>query len=321
MNIEVADRALAVLERIAVALETIADAIVNRKALPSGGSENTLSVSEAVSGVRIPDGLTPEERKKHLAALRAQSYRARVNGGRTLSMPSRTITLPDASSVTPSVTPSVTGSVTERDASVTGSVTPSVTDRHVSSRSSVTRHAGMGGRGGSVLDLPFREDSPISTESGRGEISDRARGDRHAPSRSMQSAPSVTDSVTAVPSVLPPLQKTHRRPITDDGCFGLAVTAWMDGVRSVTKKPYVLQPGTESAHLIELIEAYGPPKDEGRVEWAREKGAEFAGSGARRLNGFAFGDWLKSPDAPSRVQPIDRDDDWKQKKTGKRDGT
>jgi len=93
---------------------------------------------------------------------------------------------------------------------------------------------------------------------------------------------------------------THRRATnaTDDGCLGMAVSAWVAGITSVTDKPFA-EPRPGSAELDKLIggmRVHCPELSE-REDWARERGAEFARTNRGKLSAHSFVDWLNSPPA------------------------
>ena len=80
---------------------------------------------------------------------------------------------------------------------------------------------------------------------------------------------------------------------TDDGCFGVSVSAWADGVRSVTGRPHTLPPrGAELAKLVAAICTHCPDAG-GREDWARAKAAAWAASAANKTI-HAFVDWLNN---------------------------
>jgi hypothetical protein len=86
--------------------------------------------------------------------------------------------------------------------------------------------------------------------------------------------------------------KAHR--VTDDGCFGMAVQAWQEGIRSVTGLPYVI-----SAGLYAVTDAIrlGEPDTSKRIDWARDKGAKWARvriAEGRTLKAIDFPEWLSS---------------------------
>jgi hypothetical protein len=99
----------------------------------------------------------------------------------------------------------------------------------------------------------------------------------------------VTDSVT------PPRARPSNA--TADGAGGLAVSAWAEGIRSVTRKPFSTPRGG-STELVTLIDCMLDhcADHAARVDWAREQARRFAGSHKGKLNAFSFRDWLNSGD-------------------------
>jgi hypothetical protein len=81
------------------------------------------------------------------------------------------------------------------------------------------------------------------------------------------------------------------RNATADGAFGMSISAWCDGVRSVTKKPLTRISIAETKVLVDVFAAHCP-RDKDVVEWARDKGALFASSEPPTLSAFKFKDWV-----------------------------
>lgn len=108
---------------------------------------------------------------------------------------------------------------------------------------------------------------------------------------------SVTEPVTA--------SVTRATNITADGAGGLAVTAWAEGIRTVTRKPFSMPRGgsTELATLIHSMVDHCPDHAT-RVEWARDQARRFAESYKGKLNAFSFRDWLNSPDGEKPAAPV-----------------
>lgn len=173
-----------------------------------------------------------------------------------------------------------------RSGSVTESVTESVTNvterhgRHVTPN--VTRD------GQNVTPAPLSSSPPAP------ETSEFSGSSFEIPEGTRASVtPLVTSRVTA------PVTRHASRNVTDDGCFGIGVQAWAEGVSSVTGKPFLL-PAPRSAEMGKLIDALvASEADVGkRVEWARDAAQRFAKECAgRKLNVHAFVDWLNSPPA------------------------
>jgi hypothetical protein len=83
---------------------------------------------------------------------------------------------------------------------------------------------------------------------------------------------------------------------TADGSFGLAVSAWADGIGKATGARFV-PPRGGSAELGKLIDAMGAhaPPAEDRVEWARRTGEAYGRARkGDRLHAHGFLDWLNS---------------------------
>lgn len=81
---------------------------------------------------------------------------------------------------------------------------------------------------------------------------------------------------------------------TADGAFGLLVTAWAEGIRSVTGVDYRPPRGKAAAELSEILKGpcAGAPD---ACEAARQLGAEYARANPGTvLSPFKFGDWLGS---------------------------
>jgi hypothetical protein len=93
--------------------------------------------------------------------------------------------------------------------------------------------------------------------------------------------------------------RTQVTNITADGAFGQAVTAWADGIREVTGKPFALPRGG-SAELSKLVGAMAAhcPEVALRVDWARSQGQVFARQNRGKLSAHSFVDWLNSPPPP-----------------------
>lgn len=99
----------------------------------------------------------------------------------------------------------------------------------------------------------------------------------------------------------PPIAPQVRRPAeraTDDGCMGMAVTAWADGVSEVTRKPFSLGTGKPTFAIVDAIVLHCPDLA-GRVSWAREQAVAWASecvANGWSLSPFRFVDWVNSPD-------------------------
>lgn len=300
------ERMLALLERLVVAVEALVTFVVKRNApsLPTSTHSHSAFPVESASGERLTpfEDLPPGERKKVLARIRAKAYRANV---KLRSQPTPSMPAPAGPQERDGERDGRDApGVLERDASVTERDASERDDRHVSSRLSVTRHAAVGGGGGVFQGLEDEKISPISPISG----SRRDLNARDGASRSVtgvtvpESVTGVTGSVTvgAPDPAGPALVKTSRSP-TDDGCFGMAVSAFCEGIRSVTKKDYLPPRGSELNLLVDLMEAH--EKDpEKRIDWARRNAREFAQTARGKLNLFAFKDFVQSPRAVPRVQ-------------------
>jgi hypothetical protein len=99
--------------------------------------------------------------------------------------------------------------------------------------------------------------------------------------------------------------ETRIRSSQADGCMGMSVDAWADGMRSVTGKPFAKPaPGSGELHKLVMALVAHCPDVEARVDYARSKAAAFASSGARSLNAHAFVDWLNSGERPSGVRMV-----------------
>lgn len=92
-----------------------------------------------------------------------------------------------------------------------------------------------------------------------------------------------------------------------DGAFGMSVTAWAEGVRSVTGKPFLAPYGgsSELQKLVGAIVLHCPNVDD-RVAWARGQGAAFASTNKGKLSAHSFVDWLNSPRSPVVADTPDR---------------
>lgn len=84
--------------------------------------------------------------------------------------------------------------------------------------------------------------------------------------------------------------------------MGMAVASFVEGIRSVTGKPYLAIQGAELVLFLNLLEAHVEDPT-ARIDWAREKGAAFARSGEAKLNVFVFKDWVQGHAKAPRVQP------------------
>lgn len=96
------------------------------------------------------------------------------------------------------------------------------------------------------------------------------------------------------------LMAARPKNATADGCFGAAVSAWAEGIKSVTGKTFVppLGGSTELAKLVNGIVAHCPEIAK-REMWAREQGKRFAETSKRELSAHSFLDWLNSPSTPA----------------------
>lgn len=95
----------------------------------------------------------------------------------------------------------------------------------------------------------------------------------------------------------------------DDGCFGEAVRGWARGISSVTGHPFAApRYGVELDRLVHALCTHHPDVD-GREEWARDAGAEFARSEPPQLGVYQFVAWLNGGRRPlgrartAKVQP------------------
>lgn len=94
------------------------------------------------------------------------------------------------------------------------------------------------------------------------------------------------------------------RNASDDGAGGLAVTAWAEGIASVTKQMFVApRYGKELEKLVLGLVEFCPDYAK-RVAWARQAGAEYATKQAGiRLNAHGFLDWLNSGRPDRNAKP------------------
>ena len=111
------------------------------------------------------------------------------------------------------------------------------------------------------------------------------------------------EPILTQPPTIPEATAARPRNATADGAFGMAVSAWADGIAEVTGVKCSL-PRNGSAELVKLLDAFAAHQTSGEsVSWARETAAAFARAQAgTRLNAFAFADWLNSG-RPVRGQP------------------
>jgi hypothetical protein len=98
----------------------------------------------------------------------------------------------------------------------------------------------------------------------------------------------------------------------DDGCGGIAVDSWRDGIRSVTSKLPTLDRG-QTCHLVDILNDNCPPGVD-KAAWARDDAATYA----RAMKGFplsvkGYGNWITGNretggaarrDVPQPGQPI-----------------
>jgi hypothetical protein len=112
------------------------------------------------------------------------------------------------------------------------------------------------------------------------------------------------ETPTDPPVEAPSETRIRRVNAAADGAFGLAVTAWADGIRSVTGKPFTL-PAGGSAELSKLVGAMHShcPDPGQRVDWSRAQGADFARSNRGKLSAHSFVDWLNTPEAQRQGAP------------------
>lgn len=290
-----AERFLALFERLVVAVESIAASIVNRKVLPAA----TMAPSalhafqpEAASGERVTQVLASDERRKAKQREAMRALRAIRKRERSLSVPTNVSVLRDAGEGPRDITNRSDGDGCE------------ITNHHAAGDgcdvTSVTCDFTVGG-GGGVFHGRSEEISPVfPPKEARRDLNARASGDITGDAPVTRVMPQVTSHVIPKSTVPPraPLARTARSP-TDDGCFGMAVSAWVEGVMSVTGKDYLSPQGSELNLLLALIERR--PAEE-RIDWAREQGVAFARSGPHKLNVFTFKDFVQTP-AINRVQP------------------
>ena len=102
-----------------------------------------------------------------------------------------------------------------------------------------------------------------------------------------------------------PEPRLAARNATGDGVWGMGVSNWVDGIRSVTGKPFTAPRGG-SAELAKLIDAMLDhcPDASAREQWAFRKGADFARTNKGKLSAHSFADWLNSPEAGSQPGSI-----------------
>lgn len=97
---------------------------------------------------------------------------------------------------------------------------------------------------------------------------------------------------------------------TDDGASGMAVTSWLDGIRSVMQTPAGCRPNQwELEAIASAIRGYAP-EGQDAVAWAARAGAAFARAkrgGSAGLSGDNFAVWMRSgghvPTAP-KPRPV-----------------
>ncbi len=148
-------------------------------------------------------------------------------------------------------------------------------------------------RGDQIQDPPsFREDP------------EREEGDlTRAPARGV--AGSVAESGTFVTGSVTAPAAGNARPtnVTADGCYGAAISAWVEGIKAVTRKPFTAPRGG-SAELAKLVDAMAEhcPEIPKREAWARDQGRRFAETAKGRLSAHSFVDWLNSP-PPDAAKP------------------
>lgn len=81
---------------------------------------------------------------------------------------------------------------------------------------------------------------------------------------------------------------------TDDGCLGMSVASWAEGVSMVTGHPCPVARGGPTTVLVEAILAHCSDPAQ-RVDWARRKGADYARARVgRTIKPHDFADWLSS---------------------------
>ncbi len=100
----------------------------------------------------------------------------------------------------------------------------------------------------------------------------------------------------------------HATNATADGAFGLAVSAWCEGVTKATGAPCSVARGGAVQALVDAIVTHCPDVN-ARVDWARSQGAKFASvqlAAGQIIKPHGFGDWLNSvsPDKPSGVRRV-----------------
>lgn len=140
---------------------------------------------------------------------------------------------------------------------------------------------------GEVTDRNGVTPSPLGLSSPSSSLSfsenlEKERGDSFLGTRD-----GVTEPVTAL------------RNVTGDGAFGMLVTSWADGIRSVTGSSFPPPRGRAGGQLSETLKDVCAGASDACAA-AREAGAEYAAKNAgRTLSPFHFGDWLGSgkPDA------------------------
>lgn len=107
--------------------------------------------------------------------------------------------------------------------------------------------------------------------------------------------------------------RPRRDNASDDGCFGMAVSAWRDGVQ-LGLGAALTEPTArgEIQKLLAVLDAHAPPvgKPQEREAWAREAGqkfGEYCRENQESPNVFRFADWVdrKQPrERPSGVRKI-----------------
>lgn len=136
----------------------------------------------------------------------------------------------------------------------------------------------------SVSPLVLSPLSPISAETEIKEEKTQRENTRDA--TPMQRAATATGTATGTRDATP--------NATRDGACGMAVSAWCEGIKSVTGVVFIPPTGSPLRQLLESFKAHRPEGAE-VVAWARDTAAEYARARkGQQLSAAWFAEWLGS---------------------------
>jgi hypothetical protein len=99
------------------------------------------------------------------------------------------------------------------------------------------------------------------------------------------------------------------RNVTSDGCFGMAVSSWQDGLRTATGRGVTALSVGETRKLLDAFDAHAP-KGPAREAWAREAGVSYGMySSGTESSVWGFARWLdagRPPERGSGTRPLSR---------------